>query len=189
MAANRPKSPDAIDMLIADHRTVQKLYKEFRKLDRSDEEALIEIVETACAELKIHAIIEEEIFYPAVRSKMGDAGDDLLNEAAVEHEVADGLIDRLGETDPSEPDYAATFAVLCEYVEHHVKEEEKELFPRVRKLHELDLEELGAQMQARRDELLADIDFDEEQELEEEEDAPVRSTESDGDRAHKRAGR
>jgi len=147
-------------MLTADHRAVQKLFKAFDKRDRGDEASGVEIVETACVELKVHAIIEEEIFYPAVRSKLGDEGESLLLEAAVEHEVAELLIDRLGELEPGEPEYAATFAVLAEYVQQHIKDEEKQLFPRVRKLNELDLEELGAEMQARKDELLSEIEMD-----------------------------
>lgn len=156
----RQQSPNALTMLTGDHRAVQKLFKAFEKRDRGDEAACIEIVETACVELKVHAIIEEEIFYPAVRSKLGDEGESLLYEAAVEHEVAELLIDRLGEIEPADPEYIATFTVLAEYVQHHIKDEEKQLFPRVRKLKELDLEELGAEMQARKDELLAEIEMD-----------------------------
>lgn len=156
----RQEARDAIALLTQDHRAVQRLFKAFEKVDRGDEDACIEIIETACSELKVHAILEEEIFYPAVRSKLGDQGEDLLNEANIEHEMADLLIDRLGELDPSDPEYAAAFKVLSEYVQHHIKEEEKQLFPKVRKLKELDLEELGAEMQARKDELLSEIESD-----------------------------
>lgn len=156
----RQEARDAIALLTQDHRAVQRLFKAFEKVDRGDEDACIGIIETACAELKVHAILEEEIFYPAVRSKLGDQGEDLLNEANIEHEMADLLIDRLGELDPSDPEYAAAFKVLSEYVQHHIKEEEKQLFPKVRKLKELDLEELGAEMQARKDELLSEIESD-----------------------------
>lgn len=190
---SRRNSSDAIAMLIADHRRVQQLFKNFDKLDRSDEDARIEIVETACVELKIHSIIEEEIFYPAVRSKIGEEGENLLNEAAIEHEVADTLIDKLGETDPSEPDYAAYFKVLSEYVQHHITEEEKALFPKVRKMRELDLEELAGEMQARKDELMAEIESDVEiladEEQDEGETSANRSKEDARDRQHKRPGR
>jgi hemerythrin superfamily protein len=189
---NRQDSSDAIAMLIADHRKVQRLFKDFDKLDRSDEDACIEIVETACAELKLHSIIEEEIFYPAVRSKIGQEGEDLLNEAAIEHEIADTLIDKLGETDPSEPDYAAYFKVLSEYVQHHIREEEKVLFPKVKKMKELDLEELGGEMQARRDELMAEIESDVEmladEEQDEEETSTSRSKGNTGSTSTKRPG-
>lgn len=189
---SRQDALDAIGMLIADHRTVQKLFKEFEKVDRSNQEACIEIVETACAELRLHSIIEEEVFYPAVRSKIGADGEALLYEAAIEHEVADSLIDRLGETDPSEPEYTAYFAVLSEYVAHHIKEEEKQLFPKVRKMKELDLEELGGEMQARKDELLAAIDSDLEmleEEDQDDDDENVTRIEAKGDSRHKRPSR
>lgn len=158
----RPEAMNAIDMLIEDHRTVQKLFKAFEKVDETDEETRIEIVESTCAELKIHALLEEEIFYPAVRSKIGEQGENLLNEAAVEHEVADTLIEKLAETGPEDPLYAAYFTVLCEYVEHHLEEEEKELFPKVKKLKDLDLDELAAEMRARRDELSAEFETEHE---------------------------
>lgn len=192
MPSNRRQdSLNAITLLTQDHRKVQKLFKDFEKADRGDEEACIEIVETACAELKVHAMIEEEIFYPAVRSKLGDQGESLLDEAAVEHEMVDVLIDKLAETDPSDPEYAAAFTVLGEYVQHHIKEEEKQLFPKVRKLKELDLEELGVEMQARRDELLSEFESEEtaaEDEAEsEEKDLALAPEDERGD--HKRLNR
>lgn len=190
---NRQDSSDAIAMLIADHRNVQRLFRDFDKLDRSDEDACIEIVETACAKLRLHSIIEEEIFYPAVRSKIGQEGEDILNEAAIEHEVADTLIDKLGEIDPSEPDYAACFKVLSEYVQHHINEEEKALFPKVKKMKELDLEELGGEMQARKDELMAEIESDVEtladEKQGEEETNASHSKGNTGDTPNKRPGR
>ena len=189
----RQDASDAIAMLIADHRRVQQLFREFDKLDRKDEDARIEIVETACVELKIHSIIEEEIFYPAVRSKIGEESENLLNEAAIEHEVADTLIDKLGEIDPSEPDYAACFKVLSEYAQHHIMEEEKALFPKVRKMRELDLEELGGEMQARKNELMAEIESDVEMLADEAQDegetSANRSNGNVRDPQHKRPGR
>lgn len=188
MPAKRVKeSINAIDLLTQDHRTVQKLYKDFQKADRNDTDALMEIVETACAELRIHSIIEEEIFYPALRSKLGEEGEDLLNEAAVEHEVVDELIDKLGEIDPADSNYAAYFTVLCESAEHHIKEEEKELFPKVRKLKDLDLEELGAEMQARKDELLAELEAD--MEMMDPEGLGVSHAQKSGETQHKRPHR
>ena len=191
-AKSRRDSSDAIAMLIADHRKVQKLFRDFEKLDRGDEDACVELVETACTELKIHSIIEEEIFYPAVRSKINEEGENLLNEAAIEHEVADTLIDKLGEIDPSEPEYAACFTVLSEYVQHHINEEEKELFPKVKKMKELDLEELGGEMQARKDELIAGIESDAEMLPDEEQDEEENASRSAGntdDAQYKRPGR
>lgn len=187
----RPEAMNAIEMLIEDHRTVQKLFKAFEKTEESDAESRIEIVESACAELKLHALLEEEIFYPAVRSKMGEQGEDLLNEAAVEHEVADSLIEKLAETDPSEPQYAAYFTVLCEYVEHHLKEEEKELFPKVKKLKDLDLEELAGEMRARRDELTAEFETEHEtaDDAEKEDASQPPHARAGGEARHKRPAR
>jgi hemerythrin superfamily protein len=157
---------DAIDLLTADHRRVSKLFKDFEQLkDGEDLEACMEIVESACAELKIHSMLELEIFYPSLRTWADETLDDLLNEADVEHESVELLIEKLAELDPSDPMYAANFVVLAEYVAHHVEEEERELFPRVRKIKDLDLEELGLEMQARKDELLEQIgDLEEDEE-------------------------
>ena len=122
----------AIEMLMQDHKRVQKLFKDFEKVDRDDEEAVRELVETACLELQIHSMLEEEIFYPAVRAQTEDPEqEDLLNEAEVEHEAADDLIAKLHELEADDPMYCAYFAVLAEYVRHHIKEEEQELFPAV----------------------------------------------------------
>jgi hemerythrin-like domain-containing protein len=90
---------------------------------------------------------DEEIFYPAVRKAIGD--EDLLNEAEVEHDSAKALIRQLERMKPSDPRYAATFTVLGEYVDHHVKEEESEMFPKVRRAR-LDLEALGAKLMGRK---------------------------------------
>ncbi len=100
----------------------------------------------------MHTMLEEEIFYPAVREAIGD--EDLLNEAAVEHETARMLIDQLENMGPDDPNYFATFTVLGEYVRHHIKEEQGEMFPAARKAR-VDLAALGERMRARRDELAA----------------------------------
>lgn len=110
-----------------------------------------EMVRAVCAELKAHSTIEEEIFYPAVRAAIED--EDLMNEAQVEHASAKDLIAQLEGMKPDDPLYSATFTVLGEYVLHHVKEEESEMFPQVRKA-KLDLEELGARIMARKQQLL-----------------------------------
>ena len=155
--SNEPR--DAIDMLMEDHKRVQKLFKQFEKLEHDDAEAVSEVVETAIGELQVHSMLEEELFYPAVRAQIGDEeGEDLLNEAEVEHEAVDELIAKLQELEAGDDMYAAYFTVLTEYVKHHVKEEEKELFPKVRKLQDLDLQQLGQDMQARREELQAEIE-------------------------------
>src|SRR5688572_33004469 len=97
----------AIEMLLQDHKRVQKLFKDFEKVDRTDEEAVRELVETACLEFQIHSMLEEEIFYPAVRAQAEGDSEDVLNEAEIEHEAADDLIAKLHELEADDPMYCA----------------------------------------------------------------------------------
>jgi len=152
----KTKTQDAIEMLKADHAKVEKAFKEFEKMDRSDTETCREAVRSVCEDLKVHTTLEEEIFYPAVREAIED--EDLLNEAAVEHETAKMLIEQLENMEPDDPNYFATFTVLGEYVMHHVKEEEGEMFPQAKKAKDLDLEELGERMRGRKEELTAEME-------------------------------
>lgn len=151
MAKTR-KTPTAIDLLKDDHDKVKKAFKEFEKMDRSDTETCRQLVRSVCEDLRVHTTLEEEIFYPAVREAIDD--EDIMNEAAVEHETAKMLIDQLENMEPDDPNYHATFTVLGEYVTHHVKEEEGEMFPQAKKSEDLDLEALGEQMRARKEELV-----------------------------------
>jgi hemerythrin superfamily protein len=153
MAKTKDKADDAIALLKADHDKVKKAFKEFEKMDHEDSAALQQLVEEVCAELTAHTTVEEEIFYPAVREAIED--DDLMNEAQVEHNSAKELITLLEGMDATDPMYPATFKVLCEYVLHHAKEEEDEMFPSARKAKDLDLEALGEEMKARKEELMA----------------------------------
>ena len=145
-------SVDAIDLLKQDHDRVEKSFKEFEKMDRQDSEACQRLISAVCAELAVHTTLEEEIFYPAVREAIDD--EDLMNEAAVEHETAQMLIEQLENMGPDDPNYFATFTVLGEYVRHHIKEEQNEMFPAARKSG-IDLAALGERLRARRDELPA----------------------------------
>jgi hemerythrin superfamily protein len=147
----------AIEMLLQDHKRAQKLFKDFEKIDRADEEAVRDLVETACLEVQIHSMLEEEIFYPAVRAHAEGSSEDFLNEAEVEHEAVDDLIARLHELDPDDPMYCAYFSVLTKFVKHHIKEEEHELFPRVETM-KLDLKQIGEDMRLRREELFAEME-------------------------------
>lgn len=135
---------DAISLLETDHKHVKKLFKDFEKMkDKgadADKEALVAEI---CAELILHTTIEEEVFYPAARAAI-DA-DDLMDEAEVEHASATNLIEQLQTMDSSDPLYDAKVTVLGEYVGHHIEEEEKEMFPKVKKA-KLDLEAIGEQM-------------------------------------------
>ena len=154
MPKSKSSTPDAIELLKQDHANVKKAFKEFERLDHEDTATLQELVVTVCSELKVHTAIEEEIFYPAVREAIED--EDIMNEAKVEHQSAKDLITQLEAMKADDPLYPATFTVLCEYVLHHVKEEESEMFPQAKKA-KLDLEALGQQMLARKEELMASV--------------------------------
>src|SRR5262249_51416953 len=137
------------------HQEVDKLFKAFEKLkdgDKDDERE--DVVMQVCQALTIHAQIEEEIFYPAARRAIKDK--DLLDEAKVEHEGIKRLVSELEDMSPGDELYDSKMTVLGEYVKHHVKEEEGELFPEVKKA-KLDLDELGERMQARKQELEAKL--------------------------------
>src|SRR5258707_370640 len=145
---------DAISLLTADHEKVQDLFRQFEALKDADDarsgQQRQRIVAAACAELTVHTTLEEEIFYPAVRAAIDDA--DLMNEAQVEHDGAKALIEQLGNMTAKNEMFNAKFTVLSEYVNHHIKEEQSELFPQARSA-ELDLLALGRRMTARKSEL------------------------------------
>jgi len=152
MPKTRSKSAAAIEMLKEDHAKVKKAFKEFETLDREDTEACRQLVQTVCDDLKVHTTLEEEIFYPAVREAIED--EDIMNEASVEHETAKMLIEQLENMEPDDPNYHATFTVLGEYVMHHVKEEENEMFPKLRRAR-LNLAALGKKLMQRKARLAA----------------------------------
>jgi hemerythrin superfamily protein len=161
MAKSKAKATGAVELLKEQHDKVKKAFKEFEKLDREDTEAQQQLVQSVCEDLKLHTTLEEELFYPAAREAIAD--EDLLNEAQVEHETAKMLIEQLENMGPDNPNFHATFTVLGEYVLHHVKEEEGEMFPQVKKT-DLDLEELGARMRSRMEELMGEAADEEKQE-------------------------
>ena len=143
---------DAIELLKADHDEVDTMFKQYEELKEDGRPAeKQDLAQRICDALTVHATIEEEIFYPTVRRERGETGD-LVDEARVEHQSLKDIIGRLEAAPPSDPLYDAGVKVLSEYVKHHVREEENELFPKVRKL-DIDLDALGARMQARKDEL------------------------------------
>jgi hemerythrin superfamily protein len=161
MAKSKAKATGAIELLKEQHDKVKKAFKEFEKLDREDSEKQQQLVQSVCEDLKVHTTLEEELFYPAARAAIDD--EDILNEAQVEHETAKMLIEQLENMGPDDPNFHATFTVLGEYVMHHVKEEEGEMFPQVKKT-DLDLEELGARMRSRMEELMGEAADEEKQE-------------------------
>jgi hemerythrin superfamily protein len=146
------KSMDAVALLKEDHRLVEELFEKFEKATRKDQKQ--RIAEQICMELTIHAMIEEEIFYPACR---GAVEDDMLDEAHVEHDGAKVLIAEIAQGDPGDPFYEAKVKVLSEEIKHHVKEEERRgegIFAQA-KAADLDLEDLGMRLADRKEELKA----------------------------------
>ena len=141
---------DAIALLRADHTRVQEMFDRFERT-RGDERKK-RLVEQICLELEVHATIEEEIFYPAVREGIRDQ--EMMDEAQVEHQSAKVLIRELEAMSPGDDLYDAKVKVLGEYVKHHVKEEQNEMFPQARAA-ELDLAELGEQMRHRKEQLMS----------------------------------
>jgi hemerythrin superfamily protein len=142
---------DALDLLKADHAEAKKLFKQFEKFKKEDDQdGMQQVAQAACAALSVHARIEEEIFYPALR-EAGDA-DDALDEADVEHSHVKELVGQLEGSDPGDELFTARFKVLSEYVQHHVEEEESTIFSKARKAN-LDLVALGEQLESRKAEL------------------------------------
>lgn len=173
-AASKKSTFDALRLLADDHKKVKKMFDEFEKLRGKEgfEEQKQLLVETACAELTIHAQLEEEMFYPAARDALEET--DLLDEAEVEHAVARQLITELAAMQPEDDLYDARFTVLGEYVRHHIEEEEKELFPKIKKSG-IDLVELAAEMQERKLELRDELGFTADEEEQEEVDEQMRA--------------
>jgi hemerythrin superfamily protein len=138
---------DAIAMLKADHRKVEEIFEAFEKATaRTRKQSL---AEQACLELKVHTVIEEEVFYPACRGKIED---DLVNEAYVEHDAAKVLINEIEAGGPEDDFYDAKVKVLSEMIEHHVEEEEKRsegMFSQARAAG-LDMDALADAMRARK---------------------------------------
>ena len=153
---------DAFELLKADHQKVKGLFKQFKQLkqDEGSGAEKTELVKEICEELKIHTQIEEELFYPAVREAISgdelEEGADLMDEALVEHSGAKDLIAQLEEMDVDDELYDAKVTVLSEQIEHHVKEEEGEMFPKAKRA-KVDKQSLGAQMAARKLELKSTV--------------------------------
>ena len=145
-----------IKMLKDDHEKVGKLFKKFEKLKKTEDDSRYELVEEACKALEVHAAIEEQHFYPAAYSAVseGDKEDDMLDEAEVEHTHIKEIVAELKAKAEDDPLCDAKFKVLGEYVTHHVKEEEEELFPKLKKFKEVfegvyeQMVELRTQMEA-----------------------------------------
>jgi hemerythrin superfamily protein len=145
--ATAPK--DAIASLKADHDTVSGLFAQYEKTRSvARKKALVDKI---CTELTVHAQVEEEIFYPDVKAALKDK--ELVPEARVEHASIKDLISQIEGVEPDGEMFDAKVKVLAEYVKHHVKEEQNEMFPKAKKTR-LDLVEMGSRLAARKAELL-----------------------------------
>lgn len=149
--AESKKKQDATTLLRADHKMVIELFAEYGKAQASAKKK--KLVTQICTELSVHAQVEEEIFYPAVKHALKDK--ELVPEATVEHETLKDLIAQVEGKDPDGEMFDAKIKVLSEYVKHHVKEEQNEMFPKA-KATDLDMIALGAKIAERKAELLAE---------------------------------
>jgi hemerythrin superfamily protein len=146
---------DAVALLKEDHKKVKKLFKDFDKMkEKGGDDEKASLVSQICMELTVHTQIEEEIFYPAFR-KTKDA-EDMVDEATVEHATAKDLIRQLQSMQPADELYDAKVTVLGEYIEHHVEEEEKEMFKKAKKA-KLDMVALGKKISSRKKALMKEL--------------------------------
>ena len=148
--ATATKTQDATALLRADHKAVAGLFADYEKTRSTTKKK--ELVARICTELSVHAQIEEEIFYPAV--KLATRDKKLVPEAMVEHSTLKALIAQVEGMEPDGEMFDARIKVMAEYVKHHVKEEQGEIFPKA-KASKLDMHVLGAQLAERKAELLA----------------------------------
>ena len=152
------REKDACDLLDADHRAVKKMFKEYEELTnsrgRTAGQKKMDLARQICNELTVHAQIEEEIFYPALRAAIKDT--DLLAEAEVEHQTAKDLIAQIEGMGDADEMFDAKVKVLGEYVDHHIKEERNEIFPKARSARKLDLVGMRDEMMTRKEELMGE---------------------------------
>jgi len=150
----RQAARNAFDVLEEDHREVEEWFDEYDELKDSDEGRKGELAEKICLALKVHAQIEEEIFYPRAREATKD--DDLLDEAIVEHATVKNMIAEIEEMDVGEELYDAKIRVLGEMVKRHIREEEEELFPELQSA-KMDLDAVGKELAERKEELMSEM--------------------------------
>ena len=150
---------DACDLLDADHKAVKKMFKEYEELTesraRTTSQKKKELAQQICQELTVHAQIEEEIFYPALRAALKET--DLLDEATVEHQTAKDLIAQIQAAGEPDDMFDAKVKVLGEYIDHHIKEEKGEIFPKARAAKKLDLVGMREELESRKEELMAEM--------------------------------
>jgi hemerythrin-like domain-containing protein len=153
-AKNTPQ--DALTLLESQHRAVEKLFDAFERAEEDDLERKATLVQRACELLSMHAMVEEELLYPAARQVLAESDKDDVNEALVEHFLVKTLIEKFETLEAGDEGFDATFKVLTENVKHHVEEEESTLFPELRRTR-LDLHKLGAKIATRHEELQSRI--------------------------------
>ena len=146
-----PEGIDAITLLTQDHENVAQMFEQFEALGDRARASKKKLATQICTELTKHATAEEEIFYPAVRAA-GKKEEELIDEAVVEHASAKDLIAQIMEMEPTEELFDAKVKVLGDIIEHHVKEEETEMFPKARQAG-LDLATLGQQIEERKQQI------------------------------------
>lgn len=138
--------PDAVEMLKQDHENVKRMLKQYDEMGEGQKERKRALAEKIVSELMVHERIEEDVFYPAFKEAAGKEGKELVAESREEHHVVDLIIEELQAVDVGDEDFDAKFKVLKENVEHHIQEEEEEMFPDARKLLKGKLEGLGEVM-------------------------------------------
>lgn len=155
MATTR-NEPDACTFLDADHKAVKKMFKAYEELTQSRARDVaqkkMDLAHEICQELTVHAAIEEEIFYPALREALKET--EALAEAEVEHAGAKDLIAQIEAMDQADQMFDAKVKVLGEYIDHHVKEERNQIFPKARASRGLDLVAMREELQSRKDALM-----------------------------------
>jgi hemerythrin superfamily protein len=162
---------DAIALLKQDHRAVEALFEEFEDADESEQS---ELATRICQMLTVHTQIEEELLYPRAKEAFGEEDDQKVYEAEIEHGSAKELIAKIEAGTPEDPEFKPLVKVLSEYIKHHVKEEEKEMFPALKET-DLDLRELGNELAHRKMELMEQMGI-------EAEEAPTQRKRSAGSR-------
>ncbi len=161
--------PLAIEMLLADHRKVEDLFEQYEGEKEGDDDVKRRIANRICGELTVHAQVEEELFYPWLRDNLGEDDMDMVEEAQVEHSGARDLIAQIEAAEDVDATFDAMVKVLSEYIKHHVKEEENEIFPAVSGKRE-ELDDLGQEMSSRKEELIEELGLDEDEQEDDSED-------------------
>ena len=149
----QPASPSVLELLEQDHREVEEWFDEYDEL-KEDDNRKGQLAEKICLALKVHAQIEEEIFYPQAREATKD--NDLIDEALVEHATVKKLIGEIEAMEVGEELYDAKMRVLGEMVKHHIKEEEEELFPEL-EAAKMNLDAVDKEISERREELMSEM--------------------------------